>query len=120
VRSSIRFSSLPGRVKIRSVLGNKLATLPVFRPDLVNTRVNTVASSNPKGVASHSPRCCTRLPWVHAVYFPRGATPPGLARITCIVSQGSRVRQPWAVRRNPFGIAIPLEYHERKEVKYAL
>jgi hypothetical protein len=31
--------------------------------------------------------------------------PVGVADRLSPVSQGSRVRQPWAVRRNPFGIA---------------
>ena len=73
-----------------------------------------VSMATPTGLHPPAQGCCTQLPWVtdQLRCNPEGVVPPApddstalrLARLTPSGSQGSRVRQPWASRRNPFGV----------------
>jgi hypothetical protein len=92
-----------------------------------------LVGATPKGLLLSAQGCCTRLPWVMEPGWrdvgvdcnPEGVAAYGSRYTPChvpsriarpqprcgwhalrLISQGSRVRQPWAVSRNPVGIAV--------------
>ena len=75
--------------------------------DGVEWRTSLVIDPNPEGVASCRMNCHGAARFVIYRLGEQGHNPVGVGKQRDPPPQGSRVQQPWASRRNPFGVVPP-------------